>query len=70
MTLFNKTISIVGGTGHVGLPLGLALSEKNFNVQVVIQDLSKIFYPKINHIKTKNFMKLFLSFYDIIYKCI
>ena len=29
--------------------------EKNFNVQVVIQDLSKIFYPKINHIKTKNF---------------
>ena len=40
MTLFNKTISIIGGTGHVGLPLGLALAEKNFKVQ--LQNFKKL----------------------------
>ena len=46
MTLFNKTISIVGGTGHVGLPLGLALSEKNFKVQLI--DINKENINKVN----------------------
>ena len=47
MTLFNKTISIVGGTGHVGLPLGLALSEKNFKVQLI--DINKENINKVNN---------------------
>ena len=47
MTSFNKTISIVGGTGHVGLPLGLALSEKNFNVQLI--DINKLNIDKVNN---------------------
>ena len=47
MTLFNKTISIIGGTGHVGLPLGLSLSEKNFNVQLI--DINKENISKVNN---------------------
>ena len=47
MTLFNKTISIVGGTGHVGLPLGLALSEQNFKVQLI--DINKENISKVNN---------------------
>ena len=46
MTLFNKTISIVGGTGHVGLPLGLALAEQNFHVQLI--DINKENVVKVN----------------------
>ena len=30
--MFNKTIAIIGGSGHVGLPLGLKFADKNFNV--------------------------------------
>ena len=33
--MFNKTISIIGGTGHVGLPLGLFLAKKNYNVKLI-----------------------------------
>ena len=47
MNLFNKTISIVVGTGHVGLPLGLALSEKNFKVQLI--DINKENINKVNN---------------------
>ena len=47
MTLFNKTISIIGGTGHVGLPLGLSLSEKNFKVQLI--DINKENISKVNN---------------------
>ncbi len=32
---FNKTISIVGGAGHVGLPLGLAFASKNFYINLI-----------------------------------
>ncbi len=31
----NKSISIIGGAGHVGLPLGLAFASKNFNVNLI-----------------------------------
>ena len=31
----NKSISIIGGAGHVGLPLGLAFANKNFNVNLI-----------------------------------
>lgn len=37
--MFNKTISIIGGTGHVGLPLGISFGLKNFNVQLI--DINK-----------------------------
>ena len=47
MTLFNKTISIIGGTGHVGLPLGLALAEKKFKVQLI--DVNKENIKKVNN---------------------
>lgn len=40
-----KKISIIGGAGHVGLPLGLAFANKKFNVNLVdlnIEYLNKI----------------------------
>ena len=33
--LEKKNISIIGGAGHVGLPLGLVFANKNFNVSLV-----------------------------------
>lgn len=40
--MFNKTISIIGGTGHVGLPLGLAFADKNYKVQLIDINLKTI----------------------------
>lgn len=40
--MFNKTISIIGGTGHVGLPLGLAFAKKNYKVQLIDINLTTI----------------------------
>ena len=31
----SKNISIIGGAGHVGFPLGLAFAEKGFEVNLV-----------------------------------
>ena len=45
--MFNKTISIVGGTGHVGLPLGLFLAKKNYNVKLIDINLKNI--KKVNN---------------------
>ena len=39
-------ISIIGGTGHVGAPLGLAFSSKGFNVVLIDKNKKKI--NKIN----------------------
>jgi UDP-N-acetyl-D-mannosaminuronic acid dehydrogenase len=36
---FNKTISIIGGAGHIGFPLGIAFANKNFKVNLV--DINK-----------------------------
>ena len=30
-----KHISVIGGAGHVGLPLGLAFAQKNFKVHLI-----------------------------------
>jgi len=38
---FNKSISVIGGAGHVGLPLGLAFASKNFRVKLVIKATTK-----------------------------
>ena len=35
----NNIISIIGGAGHVGFPLGLSFAAKGFNVNLV--DLNK-----------------------------
>ena len=40
-------VSIVGGVGHVGAPLGLALSSKGYNV--ILIDKNKDNIKKINH---------------------
>ena len=45
--MINKNfIGIVGGAGHVGAPLGLALSSKGFNV--ILIDKNKENTKKIN----------------------
>ncbi len=35
-----KNISIIGGAGHVGFPLGLAFSSKNFTVNLIDKNLN------------------------------
>jgi len=44
--LNKKKISIIGGAGHVGFPLGLAFAEKNFKVDLV--DIDPKSLEKIN----------------------
>lgn len=41
----SKSISIIGGAGHVGLPLGLSLAQKKFKVKLV--DINKESLKKI-----------------------
>ena len=40
-------VSIIGGAGHVGTPLGLALSSKGYHV--ILIDKNKENIKKINH---------------------
>jgi len=40
--MFNKNISIIGGCGHIGFPLGLAFSEKKYNVNLIDKNLINI----------------------------
>ena len=43
MRILNKqNISIIGGAGHVGFPLGLAFAEKNFKVDLVDLNLKHL----------------------------
>ena len=62
---YSKTISIIGGAGHVGFPLGLSFACKNFDVNLI--DLSE---KKLGLIK-----KGILPFYEegakkILAKCL
>ena len=62
---YSKTISIIGGAGHVGFPLGLSFAYKNFDVNLI--DLSE---KKLGLIK-----KGILPFYEegakkILAKCL
>ena len=41
-----KNVCIIGGAGHVGAPLGLSLSSKNYNV--ILLDKNKKSIKKIN----------------------
>lgn len=40
--MFNKKISIIGGLGHVGLPLAFTLALKKFTVNCIDTDLDKV----------------------------
>ena len=42
-----RNISIIGGAGHVGFPLGLIFSSKGFNVSLIDKDEKNI--NKINN---------------------
>ena len=44
--LNNNEISIIGGAGHVGFPLGLVFASKNFKVNLI--DYNKIYLEKIS----------------------
>ena len=45
MKINNKEISVIGGAGHVGFPLGLVFSAKNFKVNLI--DKNRAFLNKI-----------------------
>ena len=47
--MFNNNICIIGGAGHVGAPLGLALSSKGY--KVILVDKNKKNINKINNSK-------------------
>ena len=38
----NNAISIIGGAGHVGFPLGLAFASKNIDVQLIDKNLKSL----------------------------
>ena len=38
----DPNISIIGGVGHVGLPLGIMFAKKNFNVSLIDKDIKNI----------------------------
>ena len=40
--LSNKYISIIGGAGHVGFPLGLDFASKNFIVNLIDKDIRNL----------------------------
>ena len=44
--MFKNNISIIGGTGHVGLPLGIAFSKRKFKVNLIDIDEKNI--KKVN----------------------
>ena len=59
---FEKNISIIGGAGHVGFPLALSFTQKNYNVNLV--DLNTDALKKIEkgelpfyEINAKNILK-------------
>ena len=46
MKINHKEISIIGGAGHVGFPLGLVFATKKFKVNLI--DKNKAYLSKIN----------------------
>ena len=55
-----KKISIVGGLGHVGLPLAFMLASKRFDVTIIYIDKKKIY-----KIKKKSYPLRKKVFYDL-----
>ena len=50
-----KHISIIGGAGHVGLPLGLAFAAKSYKVHLIDKNKNYLNLIKNNHMP---FLKL------------
>ena len=46
MKINHKEISIIGGAGHVGFPLGLVFAKKKFKVNLI--DKNRAYLSKIN----------------------
>jgi UDP-N-acetyl-D-mannosaminuronic acid dehydrogenase len=46
MTAFSRDVAVIGGCGHVGLPLGLAFADRGLNV--VLQDIDPAAVEKVN----------------------
>ena len=46
----SNKVSIVGGAGHVGTPLGLVLSSKGYNVTLIDKNQNKSFKNSLNFI--------------------
>ena len=46
--LSKKNISIIGGAGHIGLPLALAFTEKKFNVHLIDKNKKNLNLIKSN----------------------
>ena len=40
--LKNKNLSIIGGAGHVGFPLGLVLASKGYKVNLIDKNLKNL----------------------------
>ena len=62
---FNKTISVIGGAGHVGFPLGIAFANKNFKVNLI--DTNK---KNLEIIKSGNSPFYEMGIKKILKKCI
>jgi UDP-N-acetyl-D-mannosaminuronic acid dehydrogenase len=46
MSAFTRDVAVVGGCGHVGLPLGLAFADRGLSV--VLQDIDPVAVEKVN----------------------
>ena len=47
-SLSKKSISIIGGAGHIGLPLALAFAKKKYNIQLIDKDKKNLNFIKNN----------------------
>ena len=60
-----RNISIVGGAGHVGFPLGLMLSSKGYKVSLIdkhVENMNKINNGEIPFLEEKSSLTSILSF--------
>ena len=46
MTSFTRDVAVIGGCGHVGLPLGLAFADRGLDV--VLHDIDPVAVDKVN----------------------
>ena len=47
-SLSKKSISIIGGAGHIGLPLALAFEKKKYKIQLIDKDKKNLNFIKNN----------------------
>ena len=39
---YSKSISVIGGAGHVGFPLGIALASKGYYVNLIDKNITSL----------------------------